>query len=134
LVKQLDPSTATLEEIALAERSLKKARLAGLAAAVVAAALAFPPITNSSIGESPFAVVVLAVVAGGAYRVTYEVLSRVLPPRHAEYRLRRSAILVEAADGVCRARRGDGADGRGRAAGRRPRDQAPVSWSVAAAI
>ena len=81
MVKQLDPNTATAQEIVQAMRSLKQARLAGLAVGAVAGGLALFPVARSSIGSSALAVVVLAVVAAGAYRVTYEILSRVLPPR-----------------------------------------------------
>ncbi len=80
MVKQLDPATTTAEEIAQAARSLKHARWAGLGAGAAVAALALIPIGNSGFGDSPLAVLVLAVAFGGAYRITYEVLSRVLPP------------------------------------------------------
>jgi hypothetical protein len=80
LVKQLDPSTTTAEEVAQAARSLKQARWAGLAVGAAAGALALSPIANSDIGSSALAIIVLVVVAAGAYRVTYEILSRVLPP------------------------------------------------------
>ncbi len=80
MVKQLDPATTTVEELAQAARSLKHARWAGLGVGVAAAALALAVVGNSSFGSSPLAVVVLAVAAGGAYRITYEILSRVLPP------------------------------------------------------
>ena len=78
MVKQLDVSS-TPEEMAQAAQSLKQARTAGIVAAIVVGLIGFYLI-GSSFGESPWAIIVLVVVVGGAYRLTYEILMRLLPP------------------------------------------------------
>ncbi len=79
MVKQLDASSAP-EEMVQAAKSLQLARAVGIVAGLAVAAIAFFVIGSSSLGGSPLAIVVLILVAAGAYRLAYEILARTLPP------------------------------------------------------
>ncbi|MEQ1573653.1 MAG: hypothetical protein ABL993_05345 [Vicinamibacterales bacterium] len=81
MVKQLDPSTATVEDLAQASRSLRLANQVALGICIAVAVVTFFLVVDSDYGGSPVAMLIICVAAGLAYRVTYEVLSRVLPPK-----------------------------------------------------
>jgi hypothetical protein len=78
-MKVLDPETATLEEVALAGRNLERAKHAGL---IVGGTVAVGLVM--AIPSSPFlqnwAAPVVIVAFTAAYRLTYEILMKVLGP------------------------------------------------------
>jgi hypothetical protein len=81
VVKTLDPNTTTADEMAQAARSLRQARWAGIVAGLIALTIVWTPVMTASWLENSGLVLLALVVAGaGAYRLTYEVLVRVLPP------------------------------------------------------
>jgi hypothetical protein len=81
MVRELDPLTVTPAELIQARRSSQIAKWVGAAVGVGAAALAFLLMKDSDLMGSPLAVIILVVAGTGSYRVVYELLLRVLPPR-----------------------------------------------------
>lgn len=82
MVKELDPDTVTLEEMAQASRSLRQARWTAVAVGLIVAAVLWSPVVESDrLANTGLAIVALVVPAAVAYRLVYEVLVRVLPPR-----------------------------------------------------
>ena len=82
MVKELDPNTVTVEEVAQSAQSLRQARWWAAAVGVVVAIVLWSPVVESDALQNwGLAILALVVPAAVAYRVTYEVLIRVLPPR-----------------------------------------------------
>ena len=82
MVKELDPNTVTVEEMAQAAQSLRRARWWAAAVGVFAAIVLWSPVVESDALQNwGLAMLALIVPAAAAYRVAYEVLIRILPPR-----------------------------------------------------
>ena len=82
MVKVLDPETVTLEELAQASRSMKNARWAGIVVGLLAAVAVWSPASAfmERLGYPGLEFGLLIIVATSAYRATYEILMKILPP------------------------------------------------------
>lgn len=81
-MKELDPKTITVEELAQAGRSLQQARWAGIVVGVLVALVVWSPAANfmAGLGYPGLELAVIIVASTSAYRLTYEILMKILPP------------------------------------------------------
>ncbi len=81
-MKELDPKTVTAEELAQAGKSLQQARWAGVVVGVLVALVAWSPAANfmEGLGYEGLELAIVIVASTAAYRLTYEILTRILPP------------------------------------------------------